>query len=355
MWVKNYRYFLIAFVCGLVFWTTGCQPSPEPLVTASPISPPETVPPSQTPLPVLSITPIPTDHVTPTPISPTNTPFITVAVLEITSLDGNLLNQIARLETNMPRPGSEGFVKPGNQDMAAFDELTNEIETGLLEPATSLAATYGFELVEYTDRGDENAKSYLLREEKPVERGWGLFVFRTEPTNNLIIEAPHPLFDNGTPQLALLVYRTLSAQALLIAGAHRDANADGTADAAHNPQTVFQAVHENLIRSTNPTVLQIHGFATDKHPGYPQIVLGSDQANASNLLATLSTAFTQSGLTVGICDGGSWTALCGETNVQASSMSDGVFIHLELDETVRNNPQIFVEALRRVFSEENRP
>lgn len=83
-----------------------------------------------------------------------------------------------------------------------------------------------------------------------------------------VIEAPHPLTDEGTPTVALAIYRVLNTHALLVGGAHRDANQDGSADVAHNPQTIFQVFHATF--GENAIVLQIHGFAANKHPDYPQ-------------------------------------------------------------------------------------
>ncbi len=104
-----------------------------------------------------------------------------------------------------------------------------------------------------------------------------------------------------------------------------------------------------------PLALQIHGFASDKHPAYPQVVLGGSgeisQGAVGDLLNNLGKALREAGLTVGVCDGTHWRDLCGETNTQAMSMNNGVFVHLELDESVRSDYQNLVAALTRSLEE----
>lgn len=338
--------FVRGLLLGIGIMLVACQPPPPVPASIPPLSPP--APPlaaEPTLSPALSPTNSPSPAFTRTSIPATSTHTASSLVPSLTSLKGDLWNQVAHLETNMPRPGSEGFVVPMDFELAAFGEWVVKIEEENFENVPLRVAALGYELIEYTDRGDENAPSYFLREKKPIQRGWGLYVFRAGWSHNVIVEAPHPLSDNGTPSIALEIFRALDARALLIAGAHRDANSDQSADMAHNPQTIFQTIHQTLLQTGTPVVLQIHGFAADKHPGYPQVVLGSAQDDPSELLTTFAGALTQAGLTVGVCDGVSWDALCGETNVQASTLKEGIFIHLELAESVRAAPQKLIEVL----------
>jgi len=249
----------------------------------------------------------------------------------------------------MPGADSQKFVVPTDMEKAEFAELVRQLLAGNAGRGGGLAAENNYELLTYQDRGENDATSWLLRELKPARKGWGLYAFRVEATQALIVEAPHPLADENTPLVALDIYRALHARALLVAGAHRHANSDGSADAAHNPQTIFNAIHEALTESGAPIVLQVHGFATSKHPGYPQIVLSHDLGVKTDLLEQLAAALTTQGLTVGVCDGILYTDLCGETNVQSLHMAAGVFIHIEMDETVRRDDRGLLLALAQVF------
>jgi hypothetical protein len=188
-----------------------------------------------------------------------------------------------------------------------------------------------------------------LRELKPIQRGWGLYALRINPSNNIIIEAPHPLFDRGTPQIALAFYRALDAKALLVGGgAHRYANLGIAADVAHNPVTIFHTLHLVLTHSEHPLVLQVHGFSAAKHPHYPQIILNSNYGSSPAELNRLADAFAAEGLRVGICVGQQWKDLCGRTNVQLSSMKQGVFIHIELVDSLRHKNKAWLNAITRL-------
>jgi hypothetical protein len=91
--------------------------------------------------------------------------------------------------------------------------------------------------------------------------------------------------------------------------------------------------------------LQIHGFSAAKHPDYPQVILNSNQIASSAELNRLADAFSAAGLQVGICVADCWKDLCGRTNVQLSSMEQGVFIHMELADTVRNKNKVLLNAI----------
>ncbi len=267
-------------------------------------------------------------------------------------MTGDLVAQIADLTAFMPVSGSEDFVEPESSEMLAFSQLIEEIQKGNLEKSVIQSSDLNYELIEFVDRGDENASSYLLREEKPIQKGWGLYLIRKASPNKLIIEAPHPTFDRYTPQIALEIFRALNAYALLIAGSHRRANADLSADVAHNPQTIFQTVHETLIKSEEGyVILQIHGFESSKYPGYPQVVLSSNQVKTSDLLGNLTAAFVDHNISVGVCDGTSWKSLCAQTNVQLISTTEDTFIHLELNEIIRDNPQTVTDLIEQVFNQ----
>ncbi len=265
-------------------------------------------------------------------------------------MKGSFSNQIARLEHNMPGAGSNLFVVPTQAEIAVFTAIWQQLEAETPTGAVNLAAQHGYELLRYADKGDGMAESFLLREKKPIRRGWGLYARRIGAATNIIVEAPHPLFDVGTPTVALDVYRALHAKALFIAGAQRNANQNGSADVAHNRQTIFQAVHQAAVASSPSLALQIHGFATKNHPGYPQIVIG-DGNNTAKTVSQLANALVAAGFNVGTCDTGQWRKLCGTQNIQRSTMSSGEFIHIELAESVRQNDRAFVVALAKVFDE----
>lgn len=308
---------------------------------------PATVSRFQSPLPTSTLPPFTISRDATPPVTtpmPTNTLTPTLILSELPRLKGDFSNQIAGLKRHIPPANSERFIVPTEAETILFVSLMTNIAAGDSLKAAQIASQQGYELVLYTDRGDGRAQSFLLRELKPIRRGWGLYAFRANPLNNIIIEAPHPLFDQGTPEVALAVYRALNAKALLIAGTHRRANRDRAADVAQNDQTIFHTLHQVLTDSENPIVLQIHGFSADKHPDYPQVILNSNHGTSLAVLNRLADAFSAAGLQVEMCTNG-WDKLCGRTNVQLSSMEQGVFIHLELAESVRYNNKALLNAI----------
>jgi hypothetical protein len=276
---------------------------------------------------------------------------------EIETVKGSLRNQINSLENKMPREDSEGYMVPTDQEQVAFASLVSALAMEDLTSSAQLASENYYTLNYYMDRGDENAISYILREKRPIQKGWGLYVFRVDSTSNIIVEAPHPLYDRRTPSVALDIYRALDARALLIAGAHRNANSDGSADMTHVTESIFQSVHVALSQVTQAVsgdviILQIHGFHTSKHEGYPQVVFGFGekiQPTEFALAQKLKDALSEQEIIVGLCTGDVWQDLCGTTNAQATITSRVVFMHIELDESIRKNDDALLTALVQVF------
>ncbi|MBI5563778.1 MAG: hypothetical protein HY870_02710 [Chloroflexi bacterium] len=100
-----------------------------------------------------------------------------------------------------------------------------------------------------------------------------------------------------------------------------------------------------MSKSPNTIILQIHGFAADKHPGYPAIVLGSDEAQSSDLIKQLAAELERAGVKVGVCNGDVWQQLCGATNAQSRHSQPATFIHVELNEALRAEPAALLQAL----------
>ena len=285
--------------------------------------------------------------------------LVSAASPVLDTIKGSFRNQIGILENNMPRAKSEGYLPPTNKEQADFAELVAVLSKSDSAHAVDLATGNDYTLNYYVDRGDDYAVSYLLREQRPIQNGWGLYAFRVDSTSNIIIEAPHPLYDRRTPSVGLDIYRALDARALLIAGAHRHANRDGTADVAHATKSIFQSIHVALSQevqteSGDVIILQIHGFHTTKHAGYPQVVFGlgkNAQTKGVALAQKIKNALSQQGISAGLCmgTGSELEDLCAKTNVQGSFTNEGAFMHIELDEKIRKDDKAFVTALVQVF------
>ncbi|MEP6894471.1 MAG: hypothetical protein ABI986_02570 [Chloroflexota bacterium] len=265
---------------------------------------------------------------------------------------------ITDLEQSMPRSETEGFVIPSQSDQDIFKKAVSAIKGGTPDLLLSKLSEYNYEIIKLSDPMDSNAESYILREKTPITKGWGMYIFRVQPLQNIIVEAPHPLADKNTAEVSLDLYRTLHASVLLIAGAHRNANKDGSADSAHASETIFQAIHQTLfqiqgISSGQEVFIQVHGFAADGHPHYPQVVIGhnwQDDPEKDKLLNKIAAALRENHIKVGVCNGKNFTDLCGTENIQAAVTQGGIFIHIELNEAIRNDDTNLIIALKQAFN-----
>lgn len=121
--------------------------------------------------------------------------------------------------------------QPNNIEIAAWETVVTSLlavdDTCRPEllPA-ELNGTYTVTLFSETD-----GKSFCILSEVEATngyyaRGWGLMVVpatRAAVSRYIHISAPHPLFDTGTPQQAIALFKNTGAKSLFISGRHRDA------------------------------------------------------------------------------------------------------------------------------------
>ncbi|MBI4411943.1 MAG: hypothetical protein HY541_05615, partial [Deltaproteobacteria bacterium] len=248
---------------------------------------------------------------------------------------------------------------------------------------------------------------YLLTEKEEGASGQGIYAVNPAGTRNLVIEAPHPLYDTDSELVAAQIFRDVSAKVLLIAGTHRCADSEesecsGTtsvcgeegpyriSDPAHFTCNFFQAVHESLSDlPEDPVILQIHGFS--QGDGDPEAILSdgvehtADSADnvlalAVNLKELLDAKGDDDGVTACQADdpdvdgdglGFDDSYLCAFVNVQGrytngsaedacteeATASSDRFIHMELSYDLRHDdgtdddagPEDLVEAIGEVF------
>lgn len=101
---------------------------------------------------------------------------------------------------------------------------------------------------------------YLYLQEIPPRRGWGVYVLDLEAGSGLVLEIPAPLEEPGTMEGGGWLFTALSARALAIAGAPRQASVDGAADVLRQPQSLFQVFHQELGRNN---ALQLRGYTAE--------------------------------------------------------------------------------------------
>jgi hypothetical protein len=132
---------------------------------------------------------------------------------------------------------------------------------------------------------------------------------------------------------------------LLVAGAHRYANTDGSSDVAHVDRTMFAEVNRALVRSEH-TVLQPHGFdESDRESAsgdseYGDVVVSAGTAPPPAAVEAVSAALRGVGFAVCEYDGDRCADLGATENVEGRWCREvgATFVHLELARNVRDDP-----------------
>ncbi len=293
---------------------------------------------------------------------------------------GNLCGEIARLKTLVFPKESGLYVQPTAQNLSDFRALATSVENGQIWQASLQAEALGYEMVIFTDTR-ENRTYSLLREQLDEfgsqTKGWGNYVYDRLEAADLLIEAPHPLYDTNTPELSIEVYYGSNAKGYLMAGAHRNTMGDGNYGQANVPghtDSIFHIVHEEWS-DADTLPIQIHGFDWDKHTNFPagtDVVLSNgdgavpqphiDLDAAFDDAALLSFAYNSLGindpvniqvntdwLNGGVVSGGTFSSLGAGYNVQGQYTRNtygAPWIHCELEQSIRfNDPSLWQPAI----------
>lgn len=236
----------------------------------------------------------------------------------------------------IPRAGSGGYTTPSPQEVEAVAAAWKKIASGDTRTAARLIEPFGYSL-------EARGRTAI------IEGPGGLFVHRSGAAD-LVIEAPHPLADWATEEVAADLFSQTSAAVLLVAGAHRSAGAGDSADVAHREDTVFHALH--MAASESRVTVQVHGFADTTAPGFDVVL--SNGGPPSALTALVNAAMQKSfesclwtPATTGAC-----AALSARSNAQArhARRTNREFIHVELSRSVREAPGARREAIALLAS-----
>ena len=272
-------------------------------------------------------------------------------------------SHVAQLRSQVIPRDSQGYRVPSVQERADFrnlaDGLWNADSTSDLNLLVPLAQTLDYDVLSLSNGGS----TYFGLQESNTgadRKGWGSFLLRQGDARNALLEVPHPLADINTPSIGAQAFVGSDARGLLIAGAHRNANGQGTADVAHLTESIFQEVHQSFFENaTDLSAWQIHGFDVDLHPEFPagidavissgtgsvtEFVLGLDQRiddlagdwtsyvhNTLDIDAPLNIATNEN------LAGSVFSSLAGTTNVQQQHTTSlgREFVHIELEQSFR--------------------
>ncbi|MHC4392315.1 MAG: poly-gamma-glutamate biosynthesis protein PgsC/CapC, partial [Planctomycetota bacterium] len=168
---------------------------------------------------------------------------------DVAGIDGYLLEWVRTTADAIAPSGSESFVAPKLGDLLLMDEEVLSplmelrrmsehapIDPGALRQVAQAAHRVGYKLLRYTY--ELNGDQFLILTEdrtRAIPHHGGTIVLRLGASSPQIIEVPHPVSERYTIESGVRLFDQLEARALILAGASRFANRDGSADVS-NPR-----------------------------------------------------------------------------------------------------------------------
>jgi hypothetical protein len=250
-------------------------------------------------------------------------------------------------------PGN--YTEPSSSDYSTMSTILGLIDTGVSQSdagsilsASNMATQLNYQLVPVNDSATGN-KYYVLMENTIVNRGWGSYLFTAEkspPTTRVIIEAPHPVTDFNSQQIAYTIFTSAypHVTALLVSGVERTFGPNGQTDMAHRTQSIFETAHETFTKFGS-VAIQIHGFDASHHPTEPLVVLSDGDGGINGALQAIASNLEAAKLSVGIFDGFTHEKLGAQKNVQgryARTFGAG-FVHSEISSIVVYNDTLITK------------
>src|SRR2546429_3328214 len=208
-------------------------------------------------------------------------------------------------------PGN--YTEPSSSDYSTMNTILGLIHTGVSQrdagsilSASNVATQLNYQLTPVNDSATGN-KYYVLMENTTVNRGWGSYLFtaeRSPSTTPVIIEAPHPVTDFNSQQIAYTIFTSAypHVAALLVSGVERTFGPNGQTDMAHRTQSIFETAHEAFTKFGS-VIIQIHGFDASHHPTEPLVVLSDGDGGINGTLQAVASNLEADNLSVGIFDG----------------------------------------------------
>lgn len=216
---------------------------------------------------------------------------------------------------------------------------------GKLMRGEKAEAPEGTEVLEgYSQEAQRNVR--VLRSIPGNGLYWGVWVFPADAKITGVMEAPHPVFDAGSDDIAVKVWaKSPAGTVLAVAGSHRT-NPDGLneRDVAHNTKSMWHQITTFIAQPGLPE-FQLHGFGDDNMPGVGAVVSSGSSPLSAGVIRTEAFVAAAGVATARQWDG-SATKLVGMANIQGDAAAErgNPFMHIELSKTVRDTPNAFIEA-----------
>ncbi len=250
---------------------------------------------------------------------------------------GNLTDKMSGLNYLLENSGN--FARANKQERAILSNVLISLSNQNYRAAIINASAIGYAITNYTHSPTND--TYYVAENSTPNKGWGYFVFNPAAIiTDLFVSVPHPLDDEHTITLGTNAYLDVGTRWLFVNGAHRNTNFNEVAEPVSDNNR-YHPYYEAMASLVNVSTdwLDLHGFSSSSHPGYPNAVLSYGNSTQSNISLNLSTNLNDKGITAGVYNGSNFPDLAATRNLIGKylrSISTD-FVHVELSELVRNN------------------
>ena len=314
--------------------------------------------------------------------------FLQISVFAQRVVFGNLEHYIEDFVETLPVAGSNLYQDPFETDRENLGLAMQMMVQGKFMEGQDFAALSGYEIIRYIDNSQPNNRVFYALQPMPGgDNYWGIFFLNPNGCRNLIIQCPHPKFDNNTGREGAYIFTHLDVKGLMISGTHRcnsitkticsgtttacgSSSAYRISDIAHNDESLFQTITNILAADEQTYFLQLHGFA--KSSGDPNLIIsnGTRLTPESDPIADLRNALLaiDSELAFKIVHiHTDWTRLTAFTNTQGRFLNNssdpcfenatspsGRFIHIEQEfdrfRRDENGWELMRQGLENVFA-----
>jgi hypothetical protein len=247
----------------------------------------------------------------------------------------DLLSDVQRFAEGMS--AETGYTRPTQAERTAVSNGVQRVLDNAPGEARDVLAAVGYTIRQLVDTAT-NRTFYEISDNAGNSRGWGRIMIDTSESARLGIEVPHPKADQDSESLGVELFRKAPGSVLVVAGAHRRAAENRVADMAHTTSSVFEDLHELLVRRQVP-VVQLHGFQNETAPD-SDVVVSAGPPLKNQFAQQTAQRLEAAGLSV--CK--PWVTGCpgleATTNVQArySDEQKADFVHVEVSRDIRDSP-----------------
>ena len=159
--------------------------------------------------------------------------------------------------------GEQESIPPTASDLREWRKVFSSLHSHTYDNCRKILAKYNYVLLEVSD-GRGGIAYDVIRENTPVVRGWGTFIFNRSQSKRLYVQVAHPLRDAESAPIGAELFRRLGAEWLLIAGTDRSGGFSDDEIPKMN-ERLFQQWHEMLTDLIHVT-LSVHTFPSQGYP-----------------------------------------------------------------------------------------